>query len=272
MIKRLTAAILVLALLLPCMASGEYSWISIRNGEPLFGGTSWFDRSVKDSIAKLVKWGYREDRTSANGGGTLYVISGSAPEGIELVYADAKQSPLEIALYFPANKSIYQDLYNLFSTAQGSKAVSDGSKEHHQWDIGNYRYTIKSLPKKASTLKEIKEGKQPFRVIISAGSESSSKSGSSSYSLPGIRPEFKQFMDSYEAFIDEYIAFMKKYEKSSNPMSMMADYTTYMQKLIEFSDKADEWNDDDDLTTEELLYYTEVSLRIDQKLYNSLDD
>lgn len=81
----------------------------------------------------------------------------------------------------------------------------------------------------------------------------------------GIQPEFKDMMDSYEAFFDEYCEFMKKYSESDDTTSMLADYTDYMTKYVEFMGKLDEVNEDE-LSTEEALYYAEVSARISQKL------
>lgn len=80
-----------------------------------------------------------------------------------------------------------------------------------------------------------------------------------------IRPEFKEALDSYEAFFDEYITFMKKYAESNNPISMLTDYTSYMTQYIDMMDKLDKL-DDGDLNNAEILYYAEVSARINQKL------
>lgn len=84
-------------------------------------------------------------------------------------------------------------------------------------------------------------------------------------STSGIRPEFKDMMDSYEAFFDEYCEFMKKYNESDDVTSMLADYTDYMTKYVEFMGKLDEV-DEDELSTEEALYYAEVSARISKKI------
>ena len=71
-------------------------------------------------------------------------------------------------------------------------------------------------------------------------------------------------MDSYEEFIDEYIDFMDTYSKSDNPMSLMAEYADYMQKYADAMEKMDAM--EDDLSDEELVYYTEVMGRINTKL------
>lgn len=81
----------------------------------------------------------------------------------------------------------------------------------------------------------------------------------------GIRPDFKAAMDSYEAFFDEYVAFMEKYEDSDNSLSLLTDYVNYISKLSDTMEKLDAI-DEDELTDEELAYYTEVMLRISTKL------
>ena len=81
----------------------------------------------------------------------------------------------------------------------------------------------------------------------------------------GIRPEFKEAMDSYEAFFDEYIAFMKAYSESGNSLAMMDDYLSYMQKYVDMTAKLEALGDGS-MSDEEMLYYTEVMLRISQKL------
>lgn len=84
----------------------------------------------------------------------------------------------------------------------------------------------------------------------------------------GMRPEFKEAMDSYEAFFDEYCAFLKKYNSSSNPTSMLSDYMSFMSRYTETMTKLDEIGEDE-MNNAELLYYTEVMARINQKLLDT---
>lgn len=84
-------------------------------------------------------------------------------------------------------------------------------------------------------------------------------------SVSGVRPEFKEAMDSYEAFFDEYIAFMERYNNSNNSMDMLTEYTNYMSKYTETMVALSQINDGS-LSTEELAYYVEVNSRITQKL------
>ena len=82
----------------------------------------------------------------------------------------------------------------------------------------------------------------------------------------GIRPEFQEAMDSYEAFMDEYCAFMKKYSNSDGTdVTLLADYAKYMEKYADMVHDFEAW-DDEDLSLEETSYYIEVQSRVSQKL------
>lgn len=98
-------------------------------------------------------------------------------------------------------------------------------------------------------------------------SESISAEQADSSQTDGIRPEFQEAMDSYEAFFDEYVSFMKEYENASQDdvLGMMDEYTDYLKQYTETMSKI-EALDDGDLSTEEALYYAEVTNRISKKL------
>ena len=80
-----------------------------------------------------------------------------------------------------------------------------------------------------------------------------------------IRPEIKQAIDDYEAFFAQYAEFMAKYSASDNSLGMMSDYLSMVKQYAESTEGFDEM-EDMDLTTAELKYYTEASLRISQSL------
>ncbi len=83
----------------------------------------------------------------------------------------------------------------------------------------------------------------------------------------GIRPEFKEVMDGYEAFFDEYVEFMKKYMNAdaTTMLGLMSDYAEYMTQYTETMSKLSEL-EDGEMTTEEALYFMEVYSRITAKL------
>ncbi len=95
--------------------------------------------------------------------------------------------------------------------------------------------------------------------------ESAEKEENNGELVDGMRPEFKEAMDSYEAFFDEYCDFMKKYSESSDVTAMLGDYTDYMTKYADAMQKLGEIGEEE-LNNVELKYYTEVMGRINQKL------
>lgn len=80
----------------------------------------------------------------------------------------------------------------------------------------------------------------------------------------GMRPEFKEAMDSYEAFYDEYCEFMQQYAENASDVSLLAKYTEFLTKAGEMEEKFEAW--EGDMNDAELKHYTEVQLRISQKL------
>lgn len=84
-------------------------------------------------------------------------------------------------------------------------------------------------------------------------------------SADGIRPEFKDAMDTYEEFFSEYCAFMEKYTSDPTDLSLLTDYADFMSKYEQTMNSLTEW-ENEDLSTEELAYYTEVMNRITKML------
>ena len=83
--------------------------------------------------------------------------------------------------------------------------------------------------------------------------------------VDGMRKDFKDAMDSYEAFMDEYVAFMKKYSDNPSDVGLLADYTKYMSKYADMVEKFDKW-ESEDLNDAELAYYIGVQARVSKKL------
>lgn len=98
-----------------------------------------------------------------------------------------------------------------------------------------------------------------------AKQETSENTTSSQTAATGLRPEFKDAMDKYEAFMNEYVEFMKKYNANPSDSALLSDFATYTAKYSEVVDAFDKW-EDEDLSNEELSYYLEVQSRVYQKL------
>jgi len=85
-------------------------------------------------------------------------------------------------------------------------------------------------------------------------------------SSEGVRNEFKEAMDNYEAFFDEYVSFMKKYQQSGGTdLSLLADYANYLTTYAEMMEEFEDW-EDEELNDAELAYYIQVQNRINTKL------
>lgn len=80
-----------------------------------------------------------------------------------------------------------------------------------------------------------------------------------------IRPEFKEVLDEYESFMNEYCDFMKKYANSDDVLALTADYMKLMQEEVEWLEKIDNL-ENEEMNEAEVKYYTEVTLRVSQKL------
>lgn len=96
--------------------------------------------------------------------------------------------------------------------------------------------------------------------------ESDSSANEETDLIDGMRPEFKEAMDSYEAFFDEYVAFMEKHAASDgSDLTLLTDYADYMSKYADMMADLEAW-DSADMNTAETAYYIEVQSRISQKL------
>lgn len=89
--------------------------------------------------------------------------------------------------------------------------------------------------------------------------------------VDGMRPEFKEAMDSYEAFYEEYCDFMKAYNENSSDVKLIAKYAKMLKKAQDVDEKFEEW-EDGDLNDAELKYYIEVQGRVSQKLLEVADN
>ncbi len=81
----------------------------------------------------------------------------------------------------------------------------------------------------------------------------------------GLRPEFKQAMDSYESFYNEYVDLLKQYKANPTDFSILTKYMSMLSQVEEIDAAFKAW-DSSDMTSEELKYYLEVSARIQKKL------
>ena len=83
--------------------------------------------------------------------------------------------------------------------------------------------------------------------------------------VDGMRPAFKDTMDSYEAFFEEYCAFMAKFQENPTDPDLLTAYADYMSQYADTMSKL-ETLDDGSLNDEELKYYLDVTTRITEML------
>lgn len=100
---------------------------------------------------------------------------------------------------------------------------------------------------------------------IPTAPESEPASNPESGLVDGMRPEFKEAMDSYEDFYNEYCEILLKYTENPADMSTLTKYMELLTKLGDMDEKFKAW-ESDELNDTELKYYLEVSNRITQKL------
>lgn len=81
----------------------------------------------------------------------------------------------------------------------------------------------------------------------------------------GLRPEFKEAMDAYEAFYEEYCDFFTEYEKDPTDLTLITKYGELMEKALEAEEAFAAW-EEDELNDQELKYYLDVSNRVMQKM------
>ncbi len=84
--------------------------------------------------------------------------------------------------------------------------------------------------------------------------------------IDGLRPDFKDAMDSYEEFMLDYVDFMDEYKESNGTdLGLIADYADMMDKYSECVEDFEKW-ENEDMNTAEAAYYLKVQTRINEKL------
>lgn len=118
-----------------------------------------------------------------------------------------------------------------------------------------------------SSPSEASDGDKSINIVTTETTTKSKKDGKAdSGNKVGLRKNFKEAMDSYEAFIDEYVAFMEKYKDSDGTdPSMLTDYAKYVSKYTEMAENFSKW-EDEDMNAAETAYYIEVQARVSKKL------
>lgn len=144
--------------------------------------------------------------------------------------------------------------------------VKDSSKEDNEDDISPEQ----SAQEDAESSNEEGLGEEPSDNDESEEATSqdteSADPGTEKELVDGMRPAFKEAMDSYEEFMTEYCEFIKKYSESDGTdLSLLTDYADYMRSYADMMRDFEAW-EDGDLNTVELTYYIDVQTRVNKKL------
>lgn len=127
----------------------------------------------------------------------------------------------------------------------------------------------KDEPKTAAPVTDTEEKTEPVTAERNtAASSAEPETKKTDKSPSGLRSDFKEAMDSYEKFVDEYVAFMKKYKANPGDLSLLADYTSFISRLTDVTEKFDKW-ESSGLSDAELTYYLEVQSRASKKLVDA---
>ncbi len=84
----------------------------------------------------------------------------------------------------------------------------------------------------------------------------------------GIRPSFKEALDSYEALMDKYIEFMENFDSDTASPSVLLEYAQLLAQYTEAMSDIDNM-DEQEMNDAELKYYIEVTSRVSQKLLDA---
>ena len=86
--------------------------------------------------------------------------------------------------------------------------------------------------------------------------------------INGMRKEFKDAMDAYEAFYDEYCEFMVMFGQNPTAPQLLLQYGELLGQAAEMDAKFERWNEDEDMNPKETQYFLEVQNRVLIRLNN----
>ncbi len=157
------------------------------------------------------------------------------------------------------------DIYEFQSDLRGELWSDDIDKAQEK--IEDFREDIEKLNKGVSQAGDTTISDEEKDTPVTE-TETPEKDKPAENLVDGMRPEFKEALDSYEDFFDEYCDFMKKFNESPDDLSLLGEYTEYLTQYSETMEKMGEL-DDGEMNNAEMKYYLEVTTRINQKLIDA---
>lgn len=159
------------------------------------------------------------------------------------------------------------DIYEFQSDLRGELWSDDIDKALKK--IEDFRKDIEKLKKDAGQTESNSTSDEEDNTTPDTETEAPEEDKPAENLVDGMRPEFKEALDSYEDFFDEYCEFMKKYNESPDDLSLILEYTDYLTQYYETMDKMSAL-DDGEMNDAELKYYLEVTTRINGKLRDAV--
>ena len=100
--------------------------------------------------------------------------------------------------------------------------------------------------------------------------QSDTDTSTTSVSSDSVRPEIKEFLDSYEAFMKEYCDFMNQYNNTDDVTPLLDQYTEIMKKYSDFTKKYDNLSSEYEMNDAECDYYSDVQERVTDMLIDAM--
>lgn len=154
------------------------------------------------------------------------------------------------------------DVYRFWSVMRSALWKDDIEKTEKE--IENFEKDIEKIKNKSIKSDTQIADREESSDSVSEDVESED-SNTNDELVDGVRPKFKEAMDSYEAFYDEYCEIIKKYTANPTDMELLTSYLDILAKSVEMTEKFEAW-EDDEMNDAELRYYMDVTNRITQKL------
>lgn len=154
------------------------------------------------------------------------------------------------------------DVYDFWSDVTGELWNDDAERVEEK--ISDFREDVEKLKGEGTQNDALASNEENDSHDTSREAENEDDPASDEL-VDGMRPDFKEAMDSYEAFYDEYCEIVKKYTENPSDMELLADYTDMVSKAAEMTEKFEAW-ENGDLNRAELEYYLDVQNRVTKKL------
>lgn len=155
------------------------------------------------------------------------------------------------------------DVYDFWSDMRSE--LWDDDIERAEKKIADFRKDIEKIKSKDVHSDVQTSNEEKSHNDANSKDAENGEANSNKELVDGMRPEFKEAMDSYEAFYDEYCDIIKKYAENPSDMKILTDYTDMLTKAAEMAEKFDAW-ENSDMNSAELKYYLDVNNRVTQKL------